>query len=289
VKVPAGEVDMPESAIGALLEKLRTDRASEAWTDFLALYSDQIYKTARLTTSDEETAADCYLYICEQLCREGFKRLLHFRPGGPAKFETWLAVVARNLCLDWLRRRFGRNRAFRSLENMTPIESEVFRLHVQQGLSLDETYAHLKPQNTDLTFEEVESADSRIQEALSSRQRWLLRQRSVERETVSVDTPAGEGAVDLELEDPNPSPELELIAGEDRQRLDKALARLEPEQRLLIRLRFEEELSLVEIARLTGAADAQRAHHRLNLALGELRKFLRNPAWKMDGPVRERW
>ena len=279
---------MPEFTIGALLEKLRTDRASEAWTEFLALYSDRIYKTARLTTTVEETAADCYLYICEQLCRGGFKRLLQFRPDGPAKFETWLAVVARNLCLDWLRSRFGRDRAFRSLERMTPFENEVFRLHVQQGLSLEETFAQLKPRNPDVTAEDVEAADGRIQQALSPRQRWLLRQRSAERETVSVDTSGEEGAVDVELEDPHPSPELELITGEDRRRLDNAMARLAPEQRLLIRLRFEEELSLAEIARLTGAGDAQRAHHRLNLALSELRKFLRNPSWKIDGPVRER-
>ncbi len=280
---------MSETAIAALLDQLRTDRAREAWTEFLAVYSDPIYRTARLTTADQETAADCYLYICEQLCRGNFKRLLQFRPDGPARFETWLAVVARNLCLDWLRSRFGRNRTFRSLERMTPLENEVFRLHVQQGLSLDATFAQLKPRNSDLTVEAVEAADARIQQALSPRQRWLLRQRSAERETVSVDTSGEEGTVDVEPEDPHPSPELEFIAGEDRRRLDKALARLEPEQRLLIRLRFEEELSLAEIARLTGAGDAQRAHHRLNLALSELRKFLRNPPWKIDGPVRERW
>jgi hypothetical protein len=57
---------MPESAIGVLLDKLRTDRATEAWTEFLALYSDQIYKTARFTTADEETAADCYLPLGEK-------------------------------------------------------------------------------------------------------------------------------------------------------------------------------------------------------------------------------
>lgn len=280
---------MPESAIGALLDTLRTDRASEAWIEFLAIYSDHIYKTARLTTADEEAAADCYLFICEQLCQRGYRRLLQFRPDGPARFETWLSVVARNLCLDWLRSRFGRNRPFQFLEDMTPLENEVFRLHLQQGLSLDETFARLKPGNPDLTAKDVEAADARIQQMLSPRQRWLLRQRSAERETVSIGMLEEEGAVVVEPEDPHPSPELELIAGEDRQRLEKAIARLKPEQRLLIRLRFEEELSLAEIARFTGAGDAQRAHHRLNGALGELRKFLRQPAWKIDGPVRERW
>ena len=279
---------MPEFAIGALLDSLRTDRAREAWTEFLALNSDQIYKTARLTTGDEETAADCYLYICEQLSRNGFKRLLHFRPEGPAKFETWLGVVARNLCLDWLRSRFGRKRAFRSLERMTPFEIEVFRLHVQQGLSLDETLAQIKPRNPDATVETVEAADARIEQALSSRQRWLLRQRSAERETLSIGMAEEGGAAAVDPEDPHPSPELDLIASEEQSRLDKAVARLDPAQRLLIRLRFEEGLSLAEIGRLTGTGDAQRVHHRLSVALGELRKYLRKESWKIDEPVRER-
>lgn len=279
---------MPESTIGVLLDSLRTDRAREAWTEFLALYSDQIYKTARLTTADQETAADCYLYICEQLSRNGFKRLLKFRPDGPAKFETWLAVVARNLCLDWLRSRFGRRRAFRSLERMTPFENEIFRLHVQRGLSLDETLAQLKPRNPDATAEAVEAADARIQRTLSSRQRWLLQQRSAERETVSIGVADEDGAAAVDPEDPHPSPELELITREEQSRLDKAVARLEPAQRLLIRLRFEEGLSLAEIARLTGAGDAQRVHHRLTVALGELRKYLHKQPWKIDEPVRER-
>lgn len=279
---------MPASAIDVLLEKLRAGHAREGWTEFLALYSDHIYKTARLTTGDEETAADCYLYICEQLSRRGFRRLLQFRPDGRASFATWLGVVARNLCLDWLRSRYGRQRAFRFLENLTQFENEVFRLHVQQGMSLDETLAQLKPGNPDVTAEQVDAADARIQQELSPRHRWLLQQRSAERKTISADATEEPGAAAVEPEDPNPSPELAVIAGEEMRLLGQAVARLAPEQRLLIRLRFEEDLSLVEIARLTGAGDAQRVHHRLSVALGELRKYLQEKPWKIGAPVRER-
>lgn len=265
---------MPESAIGALLDKLRTEHAQAGWTEFLACYTNQIYKTAQLTTADEEAAADCYLYICQKLCEKSFQRLLRFKPNGPAKFGTWLSVVSRNLCFDWFRSRYGRRRAFRSVERLTQLENEVFRLHVQQGMTLEETLNRLAPRNPDATLEAVEAADVRIQQALSYRQRWFLGQQKASRETFSVGADGGEGATFVEIEDSRPSPELEVMARERQRELAAAVAKLEPEERLLIRLRFEEELSLAEIARLTEAGDVQRAYYRMNLVLAKLRKSL---------------
>lgn len=270
---------LPESAIEALLEKLRTEHAQAAWVEFLAHYSDQIYKTARLTTGDGETAADCYLYICQKLCQENCKRLLRFKPGGPAKFETWLSVVARNLCFDWFRSRYGRRRPFRSVDRLPHLENEVFRLHMQQGMSLEETLSQLAPRNPDATWEAVEAADARIQQALSSRQRWFLGQHTAAREIEPVGADEEEGAK-FEIEDSRPSPELELLAQQEKRELAAAVAKLEPAERLLIRLRFEEELSLAEIARLTEAGDAQRTYYRMNLVLAKLRRSLGQKALK---------
>jgi RNA polymerase sigma factor (sigma-70 family) len=261
---------MPESAIGALLDKLGTECAREAWTEFLTLYSDRIYTAARRGTEDEESAADCYLFICEQLSKSDFRRLRRFQPEGPARFETWLGVVCRNLCLDWLRSRHGRNRPFRSLQRLSSFDNEVFRLHVQQGMTLNETFNQLLQQNPAITASDVEAADEHIEQALSSRQRWSLQQRAGERQSISIDDRDADTPV--EPEDPHPSPELAMVDQEDRRKLGTAIDRLAPEQRLLIRMRFEEGLSLAEIARLTGAGDAQRIHHRLTQALGELRK-----------------
>ena len=276
----AREFRLPESAIAVLLDQLRREHARAAWTDFLVQYSDHIYKTARLTTGDEEAAADCYLYICQKLCEKNFQRLLRFKPEGPAKFETWLSVVARNLCFDWLRGRYGRRRAFRSVERLSQFENEVFRLHVQQGMSLEETLMQLAPRNPDATLEAVEAADALIQQALSPRQRWALRQQWAPKEILPVGAGEEENATSVEIEDSRPSPELALIVREDQKRLADVVAKLEPEERLLIRLRFEEELSLADIARLTEAGDAQRAYYRMNLVLDKLRKSLRQKAVK---------
>jgi len=51
---------------------------------------------------------DAYAYLLEQLRRDDFRRLRGYIPDGRTKFTTWLVVVARRLCLDHLRRRYGR-------------------------------------------------------------------------------------------------------------------------------------------------------------------------------------
>ena len=265
---------MSQSVIETILQRLRGGDARDAWIEFLAHYSDHIYKSAYLTTPDKDLAADCYLHACEKLYANGCKRLLSFRPSGPAKFETWLSVVTRNLCLDCVRSRFGRKRLFRSLQRLPQFESEVFRLRVEQGMSLDETVANLRPTHPNLTASEVQDAETRVQQALTPRQQWLLQQQSAEREVAALDS-LGDGMPTApDSTDPGPSPEAQFMAHEDQRRLEAGMRRLEPEERLLMRLRFEEELTLIEIAKLTEFGDAQRVHYRLNAAIAKLRNFL---------------
>lgn len=265
---------MSQCVIETILQRLRSEDARDAWIEFLAHYSDQIYKAAYLTTSDSDLAADCYLYACEKLCANRFQRLLRFRTDGPAKFETWLSVVARHLCLDCLRGRFGRRRLFRSLERLPQFENEIFRLRVEQGMSLDETVASLRPFRPNLTVTEVHDAEVRVQQSLTSRQRWILQQQAAEREPVALDAAGDGSAVLVDPLDSGLSPEVQLLQHEDHNRLEKAMSGLEADDRLLLRLRFEEDLTLAEIAKLTGTGDAQRVHHRLCGVLGKLRRCL---------------
>ena len=75
-----------------LLGQLRSREPSDAWTTFLANYSPLLLDVVHLFERDADAAADCYLFVCEQLSRDNFKRLLRFRPNGPASFPTWLHV-----------------------------------------------------------------------------------------------------------------------------------------------------------------------------------------------------
>jgi RNA polymerase sigma-70 factor (ECF subfamily) len=64
--------------------------------------------TARTLGSDYDAAMDAYAYLLEQLRRDDCRRLREYTSDSRCKFSTWLVVVARRLCLDRQRQRYGR-------------------------------------------------------------------------------------------------------------------------------------------------------------------------------------
>src|SRR4029077_6168396 len=110
----------------ATLEELRSSQSREAWAEFLRQYRPLIFQTCQFSTSDADQAADCFLFACEQLSRNHFRRLLRFQPQGASSFATWLRVVVRNLCLDRRRKQFGRPRLLRSIARLPQLEGEIY-------------------------------------------------------------------------------------------------------------------------------------------------------------------
>ena len=70
-----------------------------------------------------------------------------------------------------------------------------------------------------------------------------------------------------QVEDPGPGPDELAQTEQDRLMVEAAMARLPPQQRLLLRLRFEQNLTLAEIARLTRLPDPFRANRQIQAAL----------------------
>ncbi|PYX02812.1 MAG: hypothetical protein DMG85_20850 [Acidobacteria bacterium] len=115
-----------DRAIALLLEGLHSSNACDAWVEFLESYGPVLYQTARAYTSNQDAAANCYVYMCDELARNRCRRLLKFNPKGRASFTTWLRVVARNLCFDWHRGQSGRHRPFKSFEDLSLLELEIY-------------------------------------------------------------------------------------------------------------------------------------------------------------------
>jgi RNA polymerase sigma factor (sigma-70 family) len=258
-----------------ILEELRVKQSREAWTEFLRQYSSLIFQTCQFSTSDADQAADCFLFACEQLSRNGFRRLLRFRRQGAASFPTWLRVVVRNLCLDWRRKQFGRPRLLRSIARLPQLEGEVYRCRYEQGLSLDETFLLLYPNFPGLSMQRLVETEAHVRESLSSRQRWLVIAQNARARGALQGPAVGLAEEDYALQDPadpRPNQESALASQEQEKQLRSAIAKLPAPDRLLLRLRFEEGLSLQQIARLTTLGDAQRVHRRIADILGTLRK-----------------
>jgi RNA polymerase sigma factor (sigma-70 family) len=191
------------------------DACERAWTDFLTQYSRLLLHVARAYGGDHDAVMDRYAFMVEVLRRDDFRRLRGYISDGRGKFTTWLLVVARRLCLDEHRHRYGR------------------------------------PQG-----DGAATADQRAE------RRNLSDLVGVEMGLANLEAPV-DGAPDAVLR------HKELSAA-----LDRTLVDLDASDRLLLRLRFEEDLSVPEIARLLAADSPFPLYHRLKTILAALRQAL---------------
>jgi RNA polymerase sigma factor (sigma-70 family) len=205
--------DFP-SELSSLLGATDAAARDAAWPAFLNSYSRLLLHVARQVGRDYDAAMDAYTYILEQLRAGDYHRLRGYAGDGRSKFTTWLVVVARRLCLDYLRHRYGRARDNGDAEGA----SRAGRKRLE-----------------DLLAEQVDVTD---------------------------------------LPDAAAGPEAELIASEQSRSLAAGLAGLEPRDRLLLTLRFEDDRSAREIASLVGYPTPFHVYRRINTLLVSLRARL---------------
>lgn len=250
-----------------LLARLRSGDRGKAWQQFLNVYSPVIMHIAGQYEHHRDRLNECYLYICEKLSENGFRRLLSFQPEGSASFRSWLSVVIANLCIDWRRQCRGRARPFKSIARLSTFDQMVFKFSFQQDMSLQACLASMQADFPDLNELRLASAVSRLHQTLTPRQHWFLS--SWQAKAVSLDQAEAGGSY-LQPVEPGPGPEQAAAQSQARDRLYQALAQLSPRQRLLIKLRYQQELSLKEVARLTRLGDPFRARRHIQAALDVL-------------------
>jgi len=183
--------------------------------------------------------------------------------------------------MDWHRREFGRHRVFRVIGQLSSLDQEVFRLVYERGLSQDDTLLILGSRFRGLTSQQITESVERIQVRLTPRQRWLLAVRHMKptgnRGNVEEATPMPDPS------DPQPDPEQRAVAEERIEALRRGLDHLPSRERLLLRLRFEQELTLEVVARVLGLQDAQHADRQIKQALEHLRKEIDQGASRTGG------
>lgn len=263
---------MDQRQIPVFLQGLRSSRPQEAWSQFLEDYSGLILQVIRISERDPDHISDCFLFACEQLSRSGFRRLCQFRPAGPATFATWLRAVVRRLALDWRRREFGRYRIFQSIAKLSGFDQAVFRLLYEQRASPEESLLRLAPLFPGITRDRFLQSVEQIQHALTPRQRWLLNTRHSN--TSALAARQSQEAISLleQIPDSLPDPGSLAARQQELEALSRALSGLAERERLLIRLRFEQELTLEQVARLMKLSNAQSADRRIQDALRQLRR-----------------
>ena len=270
---------MTDESVGGLLAGLASPDPGPAWNEFLQRYSATIMQIVRRYETDTDRARECFQRVCEALSDRNFQRLLSYRQDSPARFRTWLTAVTSNLCIDWRRQKRGRFRPIRAVTRLPEREQLVYRCLYVRGLSRVECLHMLAPRFPDLTEREIADINARLFALLTPQQRWQLGARAAtagpptDELTLEFDDAA------LQLEEPGPGPEELVQSEQDRSRLAAALAALPARERLLLRLRYEQELTLAEVARLTSLHDPFRANRQIQAALVALAKLMnRAPA-----------
>ena len=252
-----------------LLEQKQTD---QAWPLFLQLYSNRVLQIVWRFAKDEDDRSDCFLFVCEQLRCKNCRRLRKFDPAGPAMFTTWLHAVVFNLCRDWRRTKFPRYRIFRSISALPDFEQEIFHYHFERGMNLQETLEVLRYSYPHITRAQVADASAKLQIHITPRQRRFLLARRPKVESLSNEQESGPAMRDLPASDQSTEPEVAA----DRQQLEialsKAIKELDPGDLLILRLRFQRDVSLAEIASLTGNANAQAVDRQIQKTVEALRQ-----------------
>lgn len=109
-RTPSPEAVLPP-ALQQLLHGANADERDTAWRAFVDLHSKLLLHVARTVSGEHDSAMDAYAYVLERLCEDGHRRLRGYEADGRSRFSTWLVVVARRLCLDHQRHRYGRARS----------------------------------------------------------------------------------------------------------------------------------------------------------------------------------
>jgi DNA-directed RNA polymerase specialized sigma24 family protein len=91
-----------------LLQASGAAARDEAWARFVARFSPLLLHTSRAVAREHDRAMDAYAHLLEQLRQDDSRRLQQFLEDSGAQFTTWLVIVARHLCIDFLRQRYGR-------------------------------------------------------------------------------------------------------------------------------------------------------------------------------------
>lgn len=262
---------MSEGSAEQLLHRLGTAEAGLAWKEFLHAHSGLLLGVARQFVRDRQSLHDCFLFICEKLVDDDFRRLRAWHRKEHVRFSTWLRAVAANLCVDWHRAEFGRPRPFRSIADLPELERLVYTHRFEFGGSFRECFEAVAIRYPSLSELELAAIIRRINRILTPQQHWALATRK--HVALSFDEPDVQREAEMVV-DRVETPEQAALGGERHARLQAALGRLSPHQRLLLKLRYQQGLSLREVASLAGYDDLFKARYQVRLALEQLQALL---------------
>jgi RNA polymerase sigma factor (sigma-70 family) len=151
----------------------------ESWAEFAREYSTLLLHVARSSSSSRDDAMDAYAYLLERLSENDYRRLRAYTANPNTKFTTWLVIVARRICIDHNRLKYGR---LREVESVRERERLVSRRRLEDLADRWEGGGDVADENTIQPDRAVEAAELSAQlasavSALASGDQLLIRLR----------------------------------------------------------------------------------------------------------------
>ncbi|MEO8359360.1 MAG: sigma-70 family RNA polymerase sigma factor [Vicinamibacteria bacterium] len=180
---------------------------------------------------------------------------------GRSSLRTYLTTVIQRLFLDYRRKAWGKWRPSAEAQRRGPLALKLEILLYREGMSFEEA---LETMRTNFACEESREALSELAHGLPPR---TNRRAMVEGGEEISTVPAGELA----------SPEVQLEGSHTSLRIqsqiNETMESLDPQDRVVLRMRFEDDVSVADIAR-TLHLDQKRLYRRIDDLLFGFRKSL---------------
>jgi RNA polymerase sigma factor (sigma-70 family) len=249
----------------------------EAWHEFVARFSGLVVSVVRryVRTGGEDVRRTLFVDILGDLYQGKLRSYdRHFA------LSTWVVVVSRSRCLDYLRQAKGRRRLPKGVRSLSSFDQEVYRLYYLEGLSFGAIADRLSTNGGPAAVEEVARAMARIDDRLdsgtSTRLAYDLAARSVGMASGRLLQYLDDVRVRTELRQDIDRPDFELAQRETRdvlRRVESCVRRLSQEDQRALQLRYYEGRTAESIAKELDLGRRRRAYTVLDRALGRLRRL----------------
>ena len=253
----------------ALIKQFKADPVS-GYSSLLDEYTPIMLRMIRRFLSDPDDVMETYTSICERLQHNNYQALRRFRIN--SELTPWLSVVVANACRDRFRKNKMTSVPNSVISKLTECEKLVFRYYYQEHVAQSDIPDLIAGSHgKECTRETVKQSIEKIDNLLSVNKRWhLLAALRANRPMLSLDdltemgmSPAGS----------MPPPDQMGPAEGDRVGvLNKAIQDLDPEDQLLVLLRFEHGMRAQQIAKVMHFDNHKYVYTRLRTIINRLRR-----------------
>lgn len=220
---------------------------------------DQIVRTTgrrrHLSATEREDFAS---FVRLRLVEDDYAILRKFQ--NRSTLWTYLAAVVERLSLDFCVAKWGRWRPSALAERLGPIAVTLERLVTRDSHTIEEAMEIVRTHHdVGKTYAELR----RIWDQLP------VRVRTTEVGEAAASTVSSNDRSETEVEDGDRQKDIDRL----QRALQTAFGQIPPQDRVVIALRFDQDLSMVQIARLTGSS-VPTLHRRLDKSVKQLRLAL---------------